>query len=62
MRSLGNQRVSWEEHVEALYYKFGGQTDLIDELIDLKQDGDFESYIYDFDIVWNKVNIGEKQV
>jgi len=62
MRSLGNQRVSWEECVEALCYRFGGQKNLVEELIDLKQMGDLDSYIHDFDILWNKVGIEKRQV
>ena len=61
MRNINNQRVSWGEYVEALCYRFGGQKDPMEDLIDLKQVGTLETYIHDFDVLWNKVGIGEKQ-
>jgi len=33
----------------------------LEELIDLKQVGDLESYIHDFDILWNKAGIRKRQ-
>jgi hypothetical protein len=33
----------------------------MEDLIDLKQVGTLENYIHNFDILWNKVGIGEKQ-
>ncbi|KAL3596164.1 hypothetical protein D5086_007801 [Populus alba] len=61
MRNINNQRVSWGEYVEALCYRFGGQKDPMEDLIDLKQVGTLETYIHDFDVLWNKAGIGEKQ-
>jgi hypothetical protein len=61
MRNLNNWRLSWDEYVEALCYRFGGQKDPMEDLIDLKQVGTLENYIHDFDILWNKAGIGEKQ-
>ena len=61
MRNIRNQRVSWGEYVEALCYRFGGQKDPMEDLIDLKQVGTIETYIHDFDVLWNKAGIGEKQ-
>ena len=34
--------------MEALYGRFGGHKDLLEELKDLKQEGDLETYIKDF--------------
>jgi hypothetical protein len=48
--------------VEALCAKFGGQVDPLKELMDLRQTGNLEVYIQDFDILWNKAEINEKQV
>jgi hypothetical protein len=61
MRNLNNWRLSWDEYVEALCYRFGGQKDPMEDLIDLKQVGTLENYIHDFDILWNKAGIREKQ-
>ena len=61
MRNLNNHRVSWGEYVEALCNRFGGQRDPMEDLIDLKQVGTLETYIHDFDVLWNKAGIGEKQ-
>jgi hypothetical protein len=46
--------------VEALCAKFGGQVDPLKELMDLRQTGNLEVYIQDFDILWNKAEINEK--
>jgi hypothetical protein len=48
--------------VEALCAKFGGQVDPLKELMDLRQTGNLEVYIQDFDSLWNKAEINEKQV
>jgi hypothetical protein len=37
LRSLGNQKASWEDYVEAICYRFGGQQDPLEELMELKQ-------------------------
>jgi hypothetical protein len=60
MKNQSNQRVSWGEYIEALCYRFGGQKDPMEDLIDLKQVGTLEDYIHDFDVLWNKAGIGEK--
>ena len=61
MRSIGNQVVTWNDYVEALYYRFGGQKNPLKELKDLKHEGDLETYIQDFDMLWNRAEIIEKQ-
>lgn len=48
--------------MEALCAKFGGQVDPLKELMDLRQTGNLEVYIQDFDSLWNKAEINEKQV
>nr|TKS08041.1 hypothetical protein D5086_0000106910 [Populus alba] len=35
--------------------------DPLEELMELKQSGDLEEYIQDFDILWNKAEVNEKQ-
>jgi hypothetical protein len=59
LQSIGNQGATWKEFVEAICYRFGGQP--LEELMELKQLGDLEEYIQDFDILWNKAEINEKQ-
>jgi len=39
---------------------WGGGTNLLEELIELKQKNDLETYIKDFDILWNRSEISEK--
>ena len=58
LRSLEGHNTSWEEYVEAICYRFGGIQDPLEEL---RQHGDLEEYIQDFDILWNKAEINEKQ-
>jgi hypothetical protein len=60
MRSLGGRVVSWSEYVEALCCRFGGEKNPLEELIELKQKNDLETYIKDFDILWNRSEISEK--
>ena len=48
-------------YVEALCCRFGGQKDPLEELMEHKQDGDLEGYIKDFDELWNRAQISEKQ-
>jgi len=62
LRSAENQRATWEEYVEAIRCRFGGQQDPLEELMKLKQRGNLEEYIQDFDILWNKAEINEKQL
>jgi hypothetical protein len=61
LKSLGNQKSSWEDYVETICYWFGGQQDPLEELMELKQRGELEEYIQDFDILWNKAEVSEKQ-
>jgi len=60
MRSLGGRVVSWLEYVEAFCCRFGGEKNPLEELIELKQKNDLETYIKDFDILWNRSEISEK--
>jgi len=46
--------------VEAICERFGGHKDPLDELKDLKQEGDLETSIKDFDILWNRAEIDER--
>jgi hypothetical protein len=59
--SIENQVVAWNNYVEALYCRFGGQKDLLEELKDLKHEGDLETYIQDFKMLWNRAEIIKKQ-
>jgi len=61
LRSTANQGVTWEEYVEAIGCRFGWQQDPLEALMELKQLGNLEEYIQDFDILWNKAEINEKQ-
>ena len=47
--------------MEVICYRFKGQWDPLEELMELKQLRDLEEYIQDFDILWNKAKISEKQ-
>nr|TKR65765.1 hypothetical protein D5086_0000317890 [Populus alba] len=49
------------EYVDALCCRFGGQKDPLEELTEHKQEGDLEGYIRDFDMLWNRAQISEKQ-
>lgn len=60
-RNLEGQELTWPEYVDALYYRFGGQRDPLEELTKHKQEGDLEGYIKDFDMLWNRAQISEKQ-
>jgi hypothetical protein len=42
------------EYVKAICYRFRGQKDPLQELKDFRQIEDLESYIKDFDILWNR--------
>jgi hypothetical protein len=61
LRSLEGRETSWEDYVEAICYRFGGRQDPLEELMELRQHRDLEEYIQDFDILWNKAEINEKQ-
>ena len=60
-RNLEGQEVTWAEYVDALCCRFGGQRDPLEELTEHKQEGDLESYIKEFDMLWNRAQISEKQ-
>jgi hypothetical protein len=60
-RNMEVQRVSWAEYVDALCYRFGGQKNPLEELIEYKQEGELEGYIKDFDILWNRAQISKRQ-
>jgi len=62
MRSLGGQVVSWLKYVEALYYKFRGEKNPLEEFIELKQKNNLETYIKYFDILWNRYEILRKML
>jgi hypothetical protein len=47
--------------VDALCYRFGGQKNPLEELIEYKQEGELEGYIKDFDILWNRAQISKRQ-
>ena len=51
MRSKCGQLVTWKEYVEGLCGRFGGHKEPLEELKDLKQEGDLETYIRNFDII-----------
>ena len=53
--------VQWSEYIEALCCRFGGQKDPLEELKDLKQKADLETYIQEFDILWNRAKMTERQ-
>nr|TKS06826.1 hypothetical protein D5086_0000120230 [Populus alba] len=60
MHSNSDKVVTWNEYVEAICERFGGHKDPLEELKDLKQEGELEVYIKDFDILWNRVEIDER--
>lgn len=47
--------------MEAICYRFGGQQNPLEELMELKQLEDLKGYIQDFDILWNKAKINKKK-
>jgi len=60
-RSTRGRVATWEEYTEALCGRFSGQQDHLKELMELRQTGSLEAYIQDFDVLWNKANISERQ-
>jgi hypothetical protein len=46
--------------MEAICYRFEGQQNPLEELMELKQLEDLKGYIQDFDILWNKAKISKK--
>jgi hypothetical protein len=61
MKSKGGQVVTWSEYIEAICYRFDGQKDPLEELKDLRHMEDLKVYTRDFDILWNMIEISEKQ-
>lgn len=61
IRNLEGQEATWAEYVEALCCRFGGQKDPLEELTEHKQAGDLEVYIKEFDMLWNRAQVTEKQ-
>jgi hypothetical protein len=59
-RSLGDKAISWSEYVDALCSRFRGQKDPLKELMELRQVGNLETYIQNFDILWNRAEVNEK--
>ena len=53
--------ILWSEYIDALCCRFGGQNDPLEELKDLEQKADLETYIQEFDILWNRAEITERQ-
>ena len=60
-RNLEGKELTWAEYVDALCCRFGGQRDPLEEFTEHKQEGDLESYIKDFDMLWNRAQIAERQ-
>lgn len=58
-RSFGI-RQSRSEYVDALCSRFRGQKDPLKELMELRQVGNLETYIQNFDILWNRAEVNEK--
>ncbi|KAJ6910657.1 hypothetical protein NC652_021345 [Populus alba x Populus x berolinensis] len=46
--------------LEGIRGRFGGHKEPLEELKDLKQEGDLETYIRNFDIIWNRTEIDER--
>jgi hypothetical protein len=61
MKGVGNERVTWGDYLEGLCARFGGQKDPLKELMELRQVGNLETYIQDFDVLWNRADISDKQ-
>lgn len=53
--------VTWVEYVDALCCRFGGKKNPLEELTEHKQEDELESYIKDFDILWNRAQIFKRQ-
>jgi hypothetical protein len=51
---------TWEEYTEVVCGQFGGHQDPLEELMELRQTGSLETYIQDFDVLWNKADISER--
>jgi hypothetical protein len=55
-------RVYYGKSMWRLYVpRFGGQKDILEELMDLRQTRNLETYIQDFDVLCNRAEINEKQ-
>jgi len=60
-RSNWGRVATWEEYTEAVCGQFDGHQDPLEELIELRQISSLETYIQDFDVLWNKADISERQ-
>jgi predicted O-linked N-acetylglucosamine transferase (SPINDLY family) len=60
-KSIRGRAATWEEYTEAMCGRFGGHQDPLEELMELRQTGSLETYIQDFDVLWNKADISERQ-
>jgi hypothetical protein len=60
MRNLGGGVGSVMAWVALCCRVWGGGRNLLEKLIELKQKNDLETYIKDFDILWNRSEISEK--
>jgi hypothetical protein len=59
-RSIRGRVATWEEYTEVVCGQFGGHQDPLEELMELRQTGSLETYIQDFDVLWNKADISER--
>lgn len=60
-KSVRGRVVTWEEYTEAVCGRFGGHQDPLEELMELRQTCSLETYIQEFDVLWNKADISERQ-
>ena len=60
-RSLEGHELTWAEYVEDLCCRFGCQRNPLEELTEHRQEGDLEEYIKNFDELWNRAQISERQ-
>ena len=60
-RNSEGHELTWAEYVDALCCRFWCQRDPLEELTEHKQEGDLEVYVRDFDVLWNRAHISEKQ-
>lgn len=58
--SLGDKTISWSEYVDALCSRFRGQKNPSEELMELRQVGNLETYIQNFDMLSNRAEVNEK--
>nr|TKS06762.1 hypothetical protein D5086_0000119590 [Populus alba] len=60
-KSVRGRVVTWEEYTEAMCGQFGGHQDPLEELMELRQTCSLKTYIQEFDVLWNKTDISERQ-